>query len=115
MHELAVTESIVEIVQRHAQQAGAVKVRRIHLLIGELSSIVDDSVQFYFDFVSQDTLAEGAELVFHRRAVALVCAACGRRWEPADADWACPACQAQQARVIQGREFSVESIEVDEA
>ena len=115
MHELAVTESIVEIVQRHAQRVGAARVRRIHLLIGDLSSIVDDSVQFYFDFVSQGTLVEGAELVFHRRAVALTCAACGHRWEPADADWTCPACQAQQAQVIQGREFFVESIEVDDA
>jgi hydrogenase nickel incorporation protein HypA/HybF len=114
MHELAVTESIVEIVSRHAEQAGARPVRRIHLLLGELSSIVDDSVQFYFDFVAQGTLAEGAELVFRRVPVVLACRACHGRWQPAHPDWTCPTCQSQQARVVQGREFSVESIEVDE-
>jgi hypothetical protein len=58
MHELAVTESIVKIVAHHAEQADARRVLRIHLVVGELSSIVDDSVQFYFDYLSQGTLAE---------------------------------------------------------
>ncbi len=115
MHELSVTESIVEIVCRHAEQAGARHVRRIFLSLGELSSVVDDSVQFYFDFVSQGTAAEGAELVFQRVSVRLACGACGHTWEPPDADWACPRCGARQARVEAGREFLVESIEVEDS
>ncbi|MBC7254547.1 MAG: hydrogenase maturation nickel metallochaperone HypA [Chloroflexi bacterium] len=113
MHELAVTESIVEIVCRHAERAKAKRIRRIYLVIGDLSSIVDDSVQFYFDFVSQDTLAQGAKLVFRRIPVELVCEACGHRWNPPDADWVCPACGERRGRVLAGREFYVESIEVD--
>jgi len=70
MHELAVTESIIEIVSRHAAEAGARKVSAINLVIGDLSSIVDDSVQFYFDYLSRDTIAAGAELTpEHLRAV----------------------------------------------
>ncbi len=114
MHELAVTESIIDIVCRHAEQAQAKRIQRIHLTIGELSSIVDDSVQFYFDFLSQNTLAEGAQLVFHRIPVSLRCRACGHEWSPQSADWTCPACGAQQAMVIAGREFYVDSIEVED-
>lgn len=113
MHELAVTESIVEIVCRHAERAKARRIRRINLAIGDLSSIVDDSVQFYFDFVSQNTLAQGAELIFRRIPVELVCEACAHRWSPPDADWACPQCGERKGRVAAGREFYVESIEVD--
>lgn len=113
MHELAVTESIVDIVQRHAAEAQAQRVVRIYLVIGELASIVDDSVQFYFDFLSQDTLAAGAELVFTRVPVSLECAACGHTWRPERGDWLCPRCQAAQARVVAGREFYIDHIEVE--
>ena len=113
MHELAVTESILAIVRRHAERAGATRVLRIHLVIGELSSIVDDSVQFYFDYLSRDTIAAGAELTFRRLPVGLVCGACGHRWQPVGADWTCPACDAAAARIDTGREFFVDSIEVE--
>jgi len=113
MHELAVTESIVDIVCRHAEQAKAQRVLSIHLVIGELSSIVDDSVQFYFDYLSQDTLASGAELVFDRLAVSLRCTTCGHEWQPDSADWACPACREARAQIVTGREFYVDSIEVE--
>ena len=117
MHELSVTENIVEIATRHARGADAQRIVRIHLVIGELSSIVDDSVQFYFDFLSRDTMAAGAELIFCRLPVAVRCAACGHQWEPsaqgAGADWTCPACGEAQAQVVQGREFYVDSIEVE--
>jgi hydrogenase nickel incorporation protein HypA/HybF len=113
MHELAVTESIVEIACRHALLAGADRVVRIKLVIGDLSSIVDDSVQFYFDFVSQNTTASGATLVFDRVPVRLLCEGCGNRWCPTGSDWECPACRQRRASVTAGREFFVESIEVE--
>ena len=114
MHELSVTQSIVDIVSRHAEGAGAKRVVRINLTIGELSSIVDDSVQFYFDYLSQEGIAAGAELVFERVPVRLRCQSCGHEWHPDTADWTCPACGgAAQARVVAGREFYVDSIEVE--
>ena len=115
MHELAVTQNILDIVCRHAEQARAKRVLRIHLVIGELSSIVDDSVQFYFDFLSRDSSAAGAELAFERVGVRLGCAACGHQWEPESADWTCPACGKARATVVAGREFYVDSIEVDDS
>ncbi len=113
MHELSVTENILEIVRRHAERASARRITRIHLVIGELSSIVDDSVQFYFDFLAQNTIAAGAELVFQRLPVTLQCGACEHRWQPDSADWTCPSCNAAQARIVAGREFYVDSIEVE--
>lgn len=113
MHELSVTESVIEIITRHAEQAEAKRIVRVYLVVGELSSIVDDSVQFYFDFLAQDTLAKGAELVFRRLPVTLECGSCRHQWEPNSADWICPSCGASQARVIKGREFYVDSIEVE--
>ena len=55
MHELPVTESVLEIALRHAKGAGAERITNIYLVIGQLSSIVDDSIQFYWDIVSKDS------------------------------------------------------------
>jgi hydrogenase nickel incorporation protein HypA/HybF len=113
MHELSVTQNVLDIVCRHAEQAKARRVVRIHLVVGELSSIIDDSVQFYFDYLAQDTLAAGAELSFSRLAATVRCEACGHSWQPQDADWTCPSCGQAQARIVAGREFYVDSIEVE--
>jgi hydrogenase nickel incorporation protein HypA/HybF len=113
MHELAVTESILEITLRHAAQAGAVKVTDIHLVIGALASIVDDSVAFYWDLISKDTLAEGAKLHFRRIEALMECQDCQVRYKPGDGQLRCPECDGGQVRVIAGEEFRLEAIEVD--
>jgi len=66
MHELSVTENILNIACQHAEQAQAKKVTDIYLVIGQLSSIVDDSVQFYWDIISKDSLCEQSKLHFCR-------------------------------------------------
>ncbi len=113
MHELAITESILEITLRHASQAQAGRVTDLYLVIGQLSSLVDDSVQFYWDIISKDTAAEGATLHFRRLPVELVCLNCTRRYTPAGEDFACPDCGSEQIKVVAGEEFFLESIEVE--
>ena len=66
MHELAVTESILDIASRHGQEAGASKVTDIYIVIGQISSVIDDSVQFYWDMISEDSICEGSTLHFQR-------------------------------------------------
>jgi hydrogenase nickel incorporation protein HypA/HybF len=79
-----------------------------------MSGVVDDSVQFYFDFLSRNTIAEGAKLVFDRRPTVYRCRTCETTYEPQGYDWVCPACGALTFEVLSGREFRVESIEVDD-
>ena len=97
----------------HAERAGARRVTRINLIIGELSGIVDESVQFYFDFVGRGTLAEGAQLAFERQQARLRCRACGHEFVLPDGNWVCPVCQALGGDLVTGREFYMESIEVE--
>ena len=113
MHELSVTQSMLNLALEHAERAGARRITRINLVIGELSGIVDESVQFYFDFVGKDTLAEGAQLAFEWLPARLRCCACGHEFALPDGNWACPVCQALGGEFIAGREFYMESIEVE--
>jgi hydrogenase nickel incorporation protein HypA/HybF len=113
MHELAVTQSVLEIVLRHARLAGGGRVSAIHLVVGQLSSIVDDSVAFYWESVARDTPAEGARLHFRRIPARFRCEACGREFPLQEGTADCPACASRSVRLTAGDEFSVESIEVD--
>jgi hydrogenase nickel incorporation protein HypA/HybF len=114
MHELFITEQIREIAVRHAEKAGAGQITDLFLVIGELSTVVDDSVQFYWDFVSEGTIAEGAQLHFRRIAAELVCQACGAHFSPRET-LTCPACDSSDVRVVAGEEFFLEAIDVAEA
>ncbi len=113
MHELAVTESIMDIVTRHAAKAGAKRVTAVHLVIGDLSSFIDESIQFYFDLLTPDTVVEGATLHFQRIETRFRCRQCGQEFEPDGQNWHCPSCGALGGDVIAGKEFYVESIEVE--
>jgi hydrogenase nickel incorporation protein HypA/HybF len=113
MHELSVTQSILEIALRHAEKAGAKKILQLNLTIGQLSSIVDDSVQFYWDIVSEDTIAKGAKLNFKRIPAVLQCLECNHRYAPTDEELACPTCNSTQIKVVSGQEFLLESIDVE--
>jgi hydrogenase nickel incorporation protein HypA/HybF len=113
MHELGVTQSLLNLVLHHAQEAGAVRVKELNLVIGELSSIVDDSVQFYWDMVSRDSIAENAILNFKRLPATLHCDDCGHDFPIEQRDFVCPACGSGKIRVVGGEEFYLESIDVD--
>ncbi|MCK4964719.1 MAG: hydrogenase maturation nickel metallochaperone HypA [Dehalococcoidia bacterium] len=55
---------MIELVKEHAEKAGAKKVERINLVIGELSGFVGECVQFYFNKMAGGTIMENAELTF---------------------------------------------------
>ncbi len=114
MHELAITESILEIALRHGRAAGAQRITDLFLVIGELSTIVDESVQFYWDIVSEGTPAAGAALHFRRVPATLVCRACGHSYSPRQA-LPCPACGSEDVRVTAGEEFYLEAIDISGA
>jgi hydrogenase nickel incorporation protein HypA/HybF len=113
MHELAVTQSILEICLRHAEEASASKITDINLVVGQFSSIVDDSVQFYWDMIADGTIAQGATLHFNRIPGEMTCRTCGRVFQPTDRTFACPSCGSVAVRITKGEEFRVDSIDVE--
>lgn len=115
MHELPITQGILDTAVIAGQQAGAQRITAIDLVIGALSSVVDDSVQFYFDILSQGTLAEGATLRFRRTPARATCLDCDATFEATlPLAPACPNCGSPAVRVAGGRDFYVESIEIDD-
>jgi len=113
MHELPVAQSILKIALQHAEKANAKRIVDLNIVMGELSSIVDDSIQFYWDIIAEDTIAEGATLHFRRVPAELQCITCLEKYRPTDKELICPKCGGVGAKIITGEEFSLESIDVD--
>jgi hydrogenase nickel incorporation protein HypA/HybF len=113
MHEAAITEQLLELTLRYAEEAGAVKVTRLNLVIGEFSSVVGESVEFYFEIMAKGGIAEGAELHFERVPGLLVCLACEKQFPMRDYDGQCPFCGEIRVQVADGDQFRLDSIEVE--
>jgi hydrogenase nickel incorporation protein HypA/HybF len=113
MHELGITENIMDIALDKAKEAQASKISRINLVVGELSGFVPDCIEFYFEFLSKDTIAQGAKLYFEPVPLQLRCRSCSMVFHPQDTLWSCPECQSQSVEVVGGRELYIESLEVE--
>jgi len=114
VHELPITQGILELVLDHADRAGAARVSAVRLVIGGLSGVVEDSVRFCWDLITEGTPAQGAVLDFRRVPLRLACQECQTLFAPDGVSFDCPACGAGGARVVEGREFRVESIDVED-
>ena len=123
MHEMPFTQAILEMALESAEGK---KIRRIHLRVGWLSAIVPASVEVFFDFLSRDTLAEGAVLEFETVPIILNCLNCRRDIElafdpqgnPRQAlamafRSGCP-CGKGKLKVTGGLDFDLTGIDVDD-
>ena len=113
MHELAVTQSMVNLVLEEARKGNARKVKKINLVLGELSGVVGDCVRFYFSLMSKDTMAEGADISFKTVPTQAKCSQCAKVFEVKESDWLCPECHSVSVEIVAGNELIVESIEVE--
>jgi hydrogenase nickel incorporation protein HypA/HybF len=113
MHEMALTESIVEIAVEAARRDGASRVRRILVDIGALSHVEPEALSFCFSAVSAGTIAEGATLEIARVPGAGWCADCGKTVSLAERFGPCPECGSAHVRMTAGDAMRVTEIEVD--
>jgi hydrogenase nickel incorporation protein HypA/HybF len=113
MHELAVTEDILRIAIEEGQANQAIRVTDIYMTIGKLSSIVDDSIQFYWDHISEGTICEGATLHFNRPPAVLRCRNCQATVTLEDELLPCPSCLSYDLEVLSGDEMQVDNIEIE--
>jgi hydrogenase nickel incorporation protein HypA/HybF len=109
MHELTVVENLLRLALQHGE---GVPVTDLYIVIGQLSSFVDESVQFYWDIISEGTPAAGARLHFQRVAAEMQCNDCGQQYRLREDQFVCPNCGSSNIQLLCGNEFYLDSIEV---
>ncbi len=113
MHEMALAEGVLQIVEDAARREPCNRVQAIWLEIGELSHVDPDSMRFCFDAVARGTIAHDARLEIDRVPGKAWCHRCGREVHVASLVAPCPGCAGYQLRVTGGEEMRVRELEVD--
>lgn len=108
MHELGITQNILEIVSDHARGA---TVTRVVLEIGKLSAVLPDAVRFCFELCSQGTEAERAELEIIQTPGLARCRECGAEVKLEQPFGRCD-CGSTDLEWLAGEELKVKEIEV---
>ena len=113
MHELYATQGILDRAIQKAGEQNAKRITDLHIVVGEISSYQDDSVQFYWDEISKGTIAEDAKLHFRHVPAELQCMNCGTKYNPKEGEVICPSCGSTGARIWSGEEFYLEALDVE--
>lgn len=112
MHEMALAESVIRIVERTARDAGVDRIGLVRLEIGALSHVEPRALEFAFQAVSVGSLAEGAALEIDRPPGKAWCHDCGTTVEIGQLGEACPRCGGYKLQISGGDELRVKDMEV---
>jgi len=112
MHELALSQSIVDLVLERARAERMRTVTRVAVMVGVAAGVDAEALRFCWDVVVEETPARGAELVIAAVPLRARCRSCGHEFEPAPPALSpCPACGRSGVECVHGRELQVTSFD----
>ena len=113
MHELGITQSIVDIAIKTAREQNAEKVLSVFVEIGELSGVIPDAVEFCFEACIQETFLEGSRLVINYIPGRGKCDDCNAEVKIDNMTFTCSECGSYALQRTQGEELNIKEVEIE--
>ena len=113
MHEMALAEGVLQLVEETAMREKAQRVKLVVLEIGRLSSVEPEAMKFCFEAVTSGGIAQGAALEIVVVPGEGWCMACGETVPMEEPYAACPRCGGYQLRPTGGTAMRVREIEIE--
>ena len=114
MHELGIMTGVLEAATTAAHEAGATRLLKVSLSVGEMTEAIEDALVFAFEALTEDDpFLKGAELSITMIRPKSRCLECGAEYEHDRFHMFCPECDSFATELIAGRELQIDSIEVD--
>jgi hydrogenase nickel incorporation protein HypA/HybF len=115
MHESSLAINIIDIAQTQCRERGCKSVDSVTVRIGKASGVLPASLEFAFNAVKENTIADKAKLVFEIIPVGGTCKACNKEFESQDAPYvlSCPHCGSSEFEITKGREMEIVSLEIN--
>ena len=111
MHELALSQSIIDLVVECARREKLHAVSRVTIEVGAAAGVEIETLRFCLEALAEQTQAQGAELVITAIALRARCRRCGCDYTPLSLISPCPGCDSHDRDLLAGRELLVRSIE----
>lgn len=111
MHEVGIIEQTVNIAIDRAANEGVDRIHKLKMRVGKMSGVVPEALEFAFDVVTKDTIAEGANLEIETVPVTCHCPDCNNIFQPSDWFYQCPKCGTFSYQILSGKEIELISIE----
>ena len=108
MHELAITQSMVDAI---VDRFGDARVTAVHVRIGKVSGVVPDAVRFCFDLVAEGTPVEGARLDITEPQGRARCRGCAAEFAVDDLVLLC-GCGSADVELLSGQDLVISAVEV---
>ena len=112
MHEVALCNSLVELIIDQQRERGFKQVRRVIVEMGALGHIDPHALDFAFDVESQGSVAEGAVLEIREIEGQAWCMDCSELVTISKRGDPCPGCAGFCMIVEQGDELRLKELEV---
>jgi hydrogenase nickel incorporation protein HypA/HybF len=114
MHEMAVAENILTVIQEKLKDKDPkVEVKKINLKIGKLTCVEPEALRLSFEVLSKGTLLEKAFLFIDSVPITGKCKDCDKNFRLEELDFACPFCGSFRIEIKTGRELFIESFEIE--
>jgi len=114
LHELSIASNLIDIVKKAVEGKEISRVTSLRIVIGEMSMVVPESLEFAFGVISKGTFVENARLDFVRKPLVGKCLECEKEFAVRDFLFRCPECQSPGVEIVSGRELLLESIECEQ-
>jgi hydrogenase nickel incorporation protein HypA/HybF len=108
MHELAITQSVVDTITKRTSGA---RVTLVRLDIGKLSGVMPEAVAFCFELVADGTPLHAARLEISEPPGLARCGTCSSEFALDRLLLLCP-CGSANVEVLAGQELAIRSVEV---
>ena len=114
MHELSIAQEIIRIIKDQVDVNERPRVRAVQLRIGSMTNILDDSLQFCFAALIDNTPLHLAKLDIEKVPLTLSCYRCKHSFVPDGWAASCPQCGGNSLQTVAGQELDIRSIELEE-
>ncbi|GAV21864.1 hydrogenase maturation nickel metallochaperone HypA [Carboxydothermus pertinax] len=113
MHEMAIVDSLFQIIDAKVKEHQIKKILKVKLKVGEMTVVEPMTLTACFKVYAQNTVAEGAELVIERVPLMGKCRECNKVFRVYNYNFKCPQCGTGFVDIVAGKELYVENLEVE--
>ena len=124
MHEVSVVSDIVSAILKELENYNVERVEEVVLVVGEMTSLGDEQLEFAYEIVTKETKLEGSKLIIEHEKIRVKCKECDYEGEVRmlESDYgehtipilSCPKCNGK-VRVIAGQTCKVRNLKIVEA